>query len=59
MAFYGDIFGASPSMPYEKRIKVLKQKGIAVWGVLKACSRYGNMDADIKNSVVNDFERFY
>ncbi|SFM95018.1 DNA-deoxyinosine glycosylase [Nitrosomonas communis] len=57
--FMGDIFGASPSIPYEERIKVLKQKGIAVWDVLKACNRYGSMDADIKNPVVNDFECFY
>jgi hypoxanthine-DNA glycosylase len=57
--FMGEIFGASPSMPYKQRIKILKQKGIAVWDVLKACNRYGSMDADIKNPVVNDFERFY
>lgn len=57
--FMGDIFGALPSLPYEERIKILKQQGIAVWDVLKACSRYGSMDANIKDPVVNDFERFY
>ena len=57
--FMGDIFGASQSIPYEERIKILKQKGIAVWDVLKACSRSGSMDANIKDPVVNDFERFY
>ena len=57
--FMGDIFGALPSLPYEDRIKILKQQGIAVWDVLKACSRYGSMDSNIKNPVVNDFERFY
>jgi double-stranded uracil-DNA glycosylase len=57
--FMGDIFGAFPSLPYEERIQILKQNGIAVWDVLKACSRSGSMDANIKNPVVNDFERFY
>lgn len=57
--FMGDIFGASPSLPYEERVKILKQRGVAVWDVLKACSRSGSMDADIKNPVVNDFESFY
>jgi hypoxanthine-DNA glycosylase len=55
----GDIFGALPSLPYEVRIKILKHKGIAVWDVLKRCSRSGSMDANIKDPVVNEFEEFY
>jgi TDG/mug DNA glycosylase family protein len=55
----GDIFGAFPDLPYDKRVDILKRKGVAVWDVLKACSRSGSMDADIKNPVVNDFEKFY
>lgn len=57
--FMGDIFGALPTIPYHDRIEVLKSKGVAVWDVLKACSREGSMDADIKNPVVNDFDLFY
>jgi len=55
----GDIFLASPSLPYGELIKILKQKRIAVWYVLKACSRAGSTDANIKNPIVNDFEIFF
>ncbi len=55
----GDIFGALPSLPYDTRIKIIKEKNIAVWDVLQACSRSGSMDADIKNPIVNNFKIFY
>ena len=57
--FMGNIYGASPSLPYEQRLQILKGKGIAVWDVVHACIRKGSMDADIKNEEVNDFEKFY
>lgn len=57
--FMGDIFGASPSLSYEKRVEILKQKNVAVWDVLKACSRSSSMDVDIRSPVVNEFENFY
>jgi TDG/mug DNA glycosylase family protein len=55
----GDIYGANQSLPYEKRVQKLKDQGIAVWDVVRACTRSGSMDADIKNEVSNDFEEFY
>ena len=57
--FMGDIYGALPALSYEDRIRILKDKGVAVWDVLKACRRPGSMDADIKDPVVNDFKDFY
>jgi TDG/mug DNA glycosylase family protein len=57
--FMGDIYGANPSLPYEERLRILKEHGIAVWDVVQACQRQGSMDADIKNEVVNDFEAFF
>lgn len=57
--FMGDIYGAGPQLPYDARLKVLKDKGIAVWDVVSACMREGSMDADIKNEEVNDFGAFY
>ena len=57
--FMGDIYGAGPSLPYDRRVQILKDKGIAVWDVVHACSRKGSMDADIKDEVANDFETFY
>jgi len=55
----GDIYGAGVSLPYEARLQVLKDKGVAVWDVVRACTRAGSMDADIKNEEVNDFESFF
>lgn len=55
----GDIYGAAPSLPYEQRVQILKDKGIAVWDVVRTCTRQGSMDADIKNEIPNDFETFY
>lgn len=55
----GDIYGADPSLPYEKRVEILKTKGVAVWDVVKVCSREGSMDAAIKNEIINDFEKLF
>lgn len=55
----GDIYGASPDLPYDKRLTVLKNQGIAVWDVLQSCIREGSMDSDIKLSQSNDFQTFF
>ena len=57
--FMGEIYGAHKTLPYEDRIQILKENGIAVWDVLSSCTRIGSMDADIQNATVNDFETFY
>ncbi len=57
--FMGDIYGAGLFLPYEDRIRILKEQNIAVWDVIRSCVRQGSMDTDIKNEVVNDFEEFY
>lgn len=55
----GDLFGASPLLPYQARVGVLKSAGVAVWDVLASCEREGSMDADIRCPAVNDFAAFY
>ncbi|MGE4312910.1 MAG: DNA-deoxyinosine glycosylase [Pseudobdellovibrionaceae bacterium] len=57
--FMGDIFGAGKDLPYEERVRILKNKGVAVWDVLLSCQRKGSMDADIRNPIVNDFSAFF
>lgn len=55
----GDIYGALPSLPYEQRIAILTQQNVAVWDVLRSCTREGSMDADIRDAEPNDFAAFF
>lgn len=54
----GELVGAHPLLPYEQRLEVLKQAGIALWDVLRSCTRAGSLDADIKHEQANDFTTF-
>lgn len=55
----GDIYGAGPDLPYEERLEILKNKGVAVWDVLQSCIREGSMDSDIRHATPNDFKAFF
>ncbi len=57
----GELFGAGPDLNYEKRTEILSSCGVALWDVLKTCSREGSLDSAIKESsiVTNDFDRFF
>lgn len=55
----GDIYGATPDLAYNERLKILKEHGIAVWDVLQSCVREGSMDSDIKHATPNDFSIFF
>lgn len=57
--FMGEIYGADLSLPYNKRVQILKERGVAVWDVVLACIRKGSMDSEIQNETPNDFEKFY
>lgn len=57
----GELVGASPLLPYDRRIKSLKRARIALWDVLKSCAREGSLDSriDTGSLVANDFRRFF
>ncbi|MDI6726946.1 MAG: DNA-deoxyinosine glycosylase [Smithellaceae bacterium] len=57
----GELFGAHPGLPYERRIRMLNSAGIALWDVLKSCIRNGSLDSDIEETSVvpNDFDSFF
>jgi TDG/mug DNA glycosylase family protein len=55
----GELVGAHPHLPYEKRIAALKQAGIALWDVLQSCTREGSLDSDIQHEQANDFAKFF
>ncbi len=55
----GELFGAGPDIPYEDRQRVLEARGVAVWDVLKSCTRPGSLDQNIRDEVPNDFAGFF
>lgn len=57
----GELVGAAPALPYEKRIQKLQSAGIALWDVLASCTRHSSLDADIVADSIcaNDFASFF
>jgi double-stranded uracil-DNA glycosylase len=55
----GDLVGAGRDLPYTERLKILKNKKIAVWDVFRCCIRSGSLDSKITDEVVNDFSKFF
>ena len=56
----GEVTGVAPEWSYRKRIVGLKKHRIALWDVLKSCTRLSSLDSDIDESsiVPNDLEDF-
>lgn len=57
----GELVGARADLPYQARMQVLKANGIALWDVLKSCTREGSLDSDIDDAsiITNDFVSFH
>lgn len=45
------------SKPYTEKLRVLLKNKIGLWDVFASCERNGSLDKNIKNGVLNDFER--
>ena len=56
-----EILTLDKGIDYQQRKQMLKQKGVAVWDVLKSCSREGSLDADIEwaSIQINNFISFF
>lgn len=54
------LFGITET-DYQQKSDQLTLRGVAVWDVLKTCSRKGSLDADINDRtiVTNDFQAFF
>ena len=55
----GELIGAGWDKPYSERVRILNDKGIAVWDVIKSCVRQGSKDVDIRDIEPNDFRMFF
>ncbi|MBK6496270.1 MAG: DNA-deoxyinosine glycosylase [Gemmatimonadetes bacterium] len=56
-----EILGFDPTTPYAERVAMLQSNRIALWDVLKSCTRESSLDADIEPSTIvpNDFAQFF
>ena len=50
----GRLCGFSPELPYEERLRLLNEAGIALWDVVGAGKRTGSLDAHIREERPND-----
>jgi hypoxanthine-DNA glycosylase len=57
----GELLGFDPGLPYAGRTAALASAGIALWDVLKVCTRAGSLDAAIVtgSGEANDLPAFF
>ena len=57
----GELLGLDTDLPYAGRVEALRSSGIALWDVLKSCSRAGSLDTAIERHTIvpNDFPAFF
>ena len=57
----GKLLDMDPMLPYQRRVEAVTAQGIAVWDVMKTCTRTSSLDSDIVESsiVPNDFDSFF
>ena len=53
----GELFGASPELPYLERLQILREHHLALWDVCASAHRPGSLDGSIRHASVapNDF----
>lgn len=54
----GHLTGAISDLPYENRLMMLQKSGVALWDVIKSCTRQGSLDSNITDEVPNDLAGF-
>ena len=47
-----------PDLPYQDRLNLVTERGIAIWDVVESCSRKGSSDSSIGNTTPNDIRAF-
>jgi len=57
--FMGELFGAGRELPYEERLEVLRENGVALWDVAHTCRRKGSLDSNMTDVAANDFAALF
>lgn len=59
--FMEELFGIPSASNYAERCSQLLNNGVAMWDVLKTCTRSSSLDSDIliSSAVPNDFDAFF
>jgi double-stranded uracil-DNA glycosylase len=57
----GEVLGFDAGMTYEARAAAVVAAGIALWDVLRSCTRTSSLDSDIQRDTIvpNDFASFF
>jgi len=53
-----DLFAIPAALSYAERCQRLTQEGVALWDVVRGCSREGSADSRIRNPLPNDITGF-
>lgn len=53
-----ELFAVPVTLPYPERCQRLTQEGVALWDVVRGCSREGSTDSRIRNPLPNDIAGF-
>jgi len=54
-----EMVGAGRHLPYETRLKILREHCIALWDVARSCRRIGSLDSNITEAQANDFTKLF
>ena len=57
-AIMEELFAIPAALPYAERCQRLTQEGIALWDVVRGCTRAGSADSRIRNPLPNDIAGF-
>jgi hypoxanthine-DNA glycosylase len=55
----GELFGAGRKRPYEERLAVLRENGVALWDVAHTCRRKGSLDSNMTDVAANNFQKLF
>jgi TDG/mug DNA glycosylase family protein len=53
-----ELFAIPPALPYPERTRLLTKKRVALWDVVRCCTREGSADSRIRQAVPNDIAGF-